>query len=255
MYIKYKINCKRHMNKYKTLSIIIPVFNEEDTIKKLIECVEKVSLERSGLRKEMIIVDDFSTDNTRNILKNLQKTDKMNTIKIIYHSENKGKGSSIRTGLSEVTGEIVLIQDADLEYDPAEYPLIVEPICKEITQVVYGSRRLKKSNKKHSSLSFYVGGVFITWFANILYGLNLTDEPTCYKVFLTSTLRNLNLKCARFEFCPEVTAKLARKNIKIYEVPISYYPRSTKEGKKINWKDGVYAIWWLLKLRFAKLSK
>lgn len=225
------------------LSIIIPVYNEENTIKQLLNLVKKVDIGK--VEKEMVIIDDGSYDNTFEVLKNI------NDIKLIRHTKNIGKGAAIRTGIKHATGDIILIQDADLEYDPNEYMALIKPIINGKAEVVYGSRRLKKENKKHSGFSFYIGGVFLTWFTNLLYpSLHITDEPTCYKVFKADVIKNLNLKCKRFEFCPEVTAKIARKGIKIYEVPISYHPRSIKEGKKINWRDGIEAIWTLLKYKF-----
>lgn len=231
---------------YKKLSILIPIYNEKETIQPLLEKIRNVSLESVGLKKEIIIVDDSSTDGTKDVLAAI--TD--NNIEIYYHSKNSGKGTAIRTALQHATGDIVIIQDADLEYDPMDYIKLIRPIVLEETSVVYGSRILKKSNQRHSGLSFYLGGLFITLFTNLLYHMRLTDEPTCYKVFKTDIIKGLNLTCKRFEFCPEVTAKIAKKGIKIHEVPISYYPRSKTKGKKIRWRDGLYAIWVLLKYRF-----
>jgi len=226
------------------LSIIIPAYNEEKTLKDLLNKV--IESDTRNVSKEIIIVDDCSTDNTKNILKNL----KAKNIKVIYHKKNIGKGEAIRTGISAVTGDIIIIQDADLEYDPNDYYSLIKPIIDKEALVIYGSRQLKKENKKHSGYSFYFGGVVLTLITNLLYGIKITDEPTCYKVFRADILKNLNLKCKRFEFCPEVTAKVAKKGIKIYELPISYFPRHVKEGKKIRWKDGIEAIWTLIKYRF-----
>lgn len=225
------------------LSIIIPVYNEDKTIGELIRIVKGVGLK--GIKKEIIVVDDNSKDKT------VEKLKKINGIKLILHRENLGKGAAIRTGVKHVTGDIVIIQDADLEYDPHDYYKLIKPIIERKAKVVYGSRRLKKENKKHSGFSFYLGGLILTAIVNLLYGIKITDEPTCYKVFRADILKGINLKCNRFEFCPEVTAKVAKKGIKIYEVPISYFPRSIKQGKKIKWRDGIGAIWTLLKYRFV----
>lgn len=229
----------------KVLSIIIPVYNEEKSIKKIIALVKKVDLSHLNTIKEIIVVDDGSKDNTVSVLKTVKG------IKLVMHAKNQGKGAAIRTGIKYATGDIILIQDADLEYDPEDYPALIKPILDGKARVVYGSRRLLKANKQHSGLSFFIGGVTLTWITNLLYGLRITDEPTCYKVFEANVLKNIPLKCKRFEFCPEVTAKVAKRKIRIYEVPIRYYPRSAKEGKKIKWKDGVEAIWALLKYRFV----
>jgi glycosyltransferase involved in cell wall biosynthesis len=225
------------------LSIIIPVYNEEKTIKELVEKVKKVKL---PIKKEIIVVDDCSKDRTPEILK------KIKGIKIVRHPGNKnlGKGSAIRTGLKSITGDIVIVQDADLEYNPEDYRKLVEPIIKGKAKVVYGSRNLGDKHK-HSYLSYYMGGVFLSKLANLIYGIKITDEATCYKMIRTDIIKSLNLKCERFEFCPEVTAKLAKKGIKILEIPISYSPRKITEGKKIRWKDGVEAIWTLIKYRFT----
>ena len=224
------------------LSIIIPVFNEEKTIEEIIKRVEAVSL---PIKKEIIVVDDGSFDNTKKILKQLKK--KFN-FTLIEHQKNQGKGAAIKTGLSHVTGDFVLIQDADLEYNPKEYSVLLAPLLKGEAEVVYGSR-ISGGNRR-GSWSFFWGGKILTFLANLLYGLNITDEATCYKVFKSEILKDLDLKGKRFEFCPEVTAKVAKKGIEIYEVPISYNPRKRKEGKKIKWKDGIKAILILIKFKF-----
>jgi dolichol-phosphate mannosyltransferase len=226
------------------LSILIPVYNEEKTIKKVISAVKKA--DTGNVRKEIVVVDDGSKDNSLKVLKQIKG------IKLISHTRNQGKGAAIRTAIKHATGDIIIIQDADLEYNPNEYMSLIKPIIDGKAKVVYGSRRLKKGNKKHSGFSFYIGGVGLTIIANILYpNLHITDEPTCYKVFRSDIIKNMHLKCKRFEFCPEVTAKLAKKGIKIFEVPISYHPRSVKEGKKINWRDGIEAVWTLLRYKFV----
>ncbi|MBU1632517.1 MAG: glycosyltransferase family 2 protein [Nanoarchaeota archaeon] len=225
------------------LSILIPVYNEENTISKIIDIIKKVDL--GEINKEIVVVDDGSKDNSLNILK------KIDGIKLVAHSKNSGKGAAIRTAIKNSTGDIIIVQDADLEYDPNDYFSLITPIIEYKAQVVYGSRRLKKENQKYSGLSFYLGGISLTWITNVLYPFaKITDEPTCYKVFKADILKNIKLNCKKFEFCPEVTAKVLKKGIKIYEVPISYYPRSVKEGKKIKAKDWFEAVWALIKYRF-----
>lgn len=223
------------------LSIIIPVYNEKATIENLINRVLLVPVE-----KEVIIVDDGSTDGTRDILKNIA-IGKEN-IKVLFQPQNKGKGYAIRRAIHEITGDVVVIQDADLEYDPMDFLKLLRIIEEGKANVVYGSRILGKNPR--SSFSFYLGGRFLSFLTNILYGTSITDEPTCYKMFKSDIIKSLDLYCNGFEFCPEVTAKLARKGIQIKEVPIKYNPRSKKEGKKIRWKDGFIAIWTLIKNRF-----
>ncbi|MDI6715607.1 MAG: glycosyltransferase family 2 protein [Actinomycetota bacterium] len=221
------------------LSVIIPCYNEKATILEILRKVQEVSID-----KEIIIVDDGSTDGTRELLSGLSD----DNVKVILHEKNKGKGAAIRTGIGHASGDIIIIQDADLEYDPNDYPALVKPIENGDALVVYGSRLLRQNNISY--LRYFLGGKLITLITNLLYGTKITDEPTCYKVFRADLLKSLDLKCTRFEFCPEVTAKIAKKHIKIHEVPISYYPRSLEEGKKIGWKDGIEAILTLLKYRF-----
>jgi len=221
------------------LSVIIPIYNEANTLRTLIERVQRVPLE-----KELILVDDGSTDGTRAILKELEHQE---NIRVVYHERNRGKGSAIRTGIQHVTGDMVLIQDADLEYDPRDYIRLIHPFTQDGAKVVYGSRRL---NQNPSSYRRYLwGGILLTWIANLLYGTRITDEPTCYKVFDAAVLKGIDLKCTGFEFCPEVTAKVAKRGLRIHEVPISYHPRKIEEGKKIRWRHGVQAIWTLIKYR------
>jgi len=226
-----------------TLSIIIPCYNEEKTIEKILNRIEKARLP-DNIKKEIIIVDDGSVDKTKEILSQLKEK-----YKIIYHQKNQGKGAAIKTGLKYASGEYVIVQDADLEYDPRDYQALLECALKNNAEVVYGSRRLNPHNK-YSAFSFYLGGRFLTRLTNVLYGTKITDEATGYKMFKTETIKNINLKSKGFEFCPEITAKIAKKKIKIFEVPINYYPRSKKEGKKINWKDGIEAVWTLIKYKF-----
>ena len=232
------------------LSIIIPIYNEEKTIKEILKHVLAVDISKYNLKKEIIIVDDGSTDGTRKILAEIENSgNNFNQIKIIYHSKNQGKGSAIRSGLKYTTGDIILIQDADLEYDPNDYYRLIRPILDGKARIVYGSRILGEGKKSY--WSFYLGGRFLSFLANLLYNARITDEPTCYKVFRSDVLKGINLKCERFEFCPEVTAKVRKKGYEIFEVPIHYNPRSLEEGKKINWKDGLEAIWTLLKYKFV----
>ena len=228
------------------LSVIIPAFNEKGTIK---EIVKKVSA--APFEKEIIVVDDGSTDGTADVLKELEVP-----ATIIFHEANTGKGASIKSALKKVTGDIVIIQDADLEYDPQEFGKLIEPILNGETEVVYGSRNLKTdAGGRHanpiSSSSFYLGGIFLSKLANFLYGTQITDESTGYKVFKTEVIKNIDLKCRGFAFCAEVTAKLCRKGYRIKEVPISYRPRGFKQGKKIHWYDGLIAVITLLKYRFS----
>lgn len=223
------------------LSVLIPAYNEVHNIQNILNKIGEVNIP-----KEIIVVDDGSTDGTRELLNTL----KSDTIKVFFHEKNQGKGGAIRTAIAHAKGDIILIQDADLEYDPQDYYKLIPVIESGKEKVVYGSRFLNKQNK-HSYFSFFLGGQVVTWITNVLYSQTLTDEPTCYKVFDAQLLKSIKLNCTGFEFCPEVTAKIAKLGYKIPEVPISYYPRSISEGKKINWKDGVEAIWVLFKYRFV----
>lgn len=225
------------------LSVIIPVYNEENVVEQ--------ALARVTSRKEpaeIIIANDGSTDRTAEKLALLSSSDAR--IKVINLEHNSGKGAAVKEGLRHVTGDVVLIQDADLEYDPAEYPLLIEPFSKPEVQVVYGSRLMKRN--KHSYLSFTLGGILLTLLTNILYFSRITDEPTGYKLFRTELLLKMELESRGFEFCPEVTAKILRQGIHISEVPISYNPRKISEGKKIRFRDGLIAIWTLVKYRFTR---
>ncbi len=223
------------------LSIIIPCLNEEATIKKALDKVLSVDL--IEIQKEVIVVDDGSTDKSPEIIKGY------NQIFSIFHPKRSGKGAAIKSAMPHVTGDFVIIQDADLEYDPADYVNLIKAAKENNASVIYGSRRLNKKNQ-WSHLSFLFGGIFLSKFTNLLFGSRITDQPTCYKLFKTSLLKSLNIKADGFEFCSEATAKTLRRGIKIYEVPISYNPRHVLEGKKISWKDGVIAIWTTLKYRF-----
>ena len=223
------------------LSVVIPVYNEKKTLSELICRVEAVKLE-----KEIIIVDDASTDGTRDLLKKYEEQERF---KVIYQSKNAGKGSALRAGFDKAEGEIIIVQDGDLEYDPKEYPLLIEPILDGRADVVYGSRFLGGT---HRVFFFwhYVGNKVLTTLSNMCTNLCLTDMETGYKVFRRTVLDSFILKCNRFGFEPEFTSKVARHAFRIYEVPISYSGRGYEEGKKINWKDGVAALWFIFRFRF-----
>ena len=227
------------------LSVIIPVYNEEKTIGEVIEKVKKVKI--NNVEKEIVIVDDCSKDNTRNILKNI----KDKSLKIFYHEKNMGKGAAIKTCLKNATGDIILIQDADLEYNPHEYEKLLKPIIKNKAEVVYGSRLESiRKNIKNMYKVHYIGNLFLTLMTNLLYKAEITDMETGYKVFRIKVIQGLNLKAKRFDFEPEITAKILKKGYKIHEVPISFAGRKFKEGKKITWKDGIKAAYYLVKYRF-----
>jgi dolichol-phosphate mannosyltransferase len=227
------------------LSVIIPVYNEKNTILEILKKIERVDLSALNFEKEIIIVDDGSTDETKDILKKIE-----NKYKIIYQDKNLGKGAAIRAGLKEVSGDYVIIQDADLEYCPDDYKALLDCATKNEAEVVYGSRRLNLNNK-FSHISYYLGGILLNWAARVIFGIKITDESTCYKLFKRETIKAIPLKCQKFEFCPEITAKVAKRKIKIYEVPISYNPRTKREGKKIKWRDGISAVWALIKYKFT----
>jgi glycosyltransferase involved in cell wall biosynthesis len=224
------------------ISIIIPVFNEKKSIEEIIKRVQAVDV---GLEKEIIIVDDCSQDGTRQILEKLNYPN----MKLFFHSKNKGKGAALQTGFSKAEGDIILIQDADLEYDPKEYHKLLEPILDGRADVVYGSRFL---GGPHRVLFFwhYVGNKILTMLSNMTSNLNLTDMETCYKVFKKEILNKIKIKSKRFGFEPEVTIKFAKLKCRIYEVPISYSGRDYSEGKKIGWKDGIAAIFHIIRYKF-----
>jgi len=221
---------------------VIPVYNEVGTIKEIVSRVQAVDLE-----KEIIIVDDGSTDGTRELLQEITLSHE--NIRVLYHDRNQGKGAALRTGFEGATGDIVIVQDADLEYDPREYPVLLEPILDGRADIVYGSRFL---GGPHRVLFFwhYLGNKFLTLLSNALTNLNLTDMETCYKVFRREVLNDIQLKSNRFGFEPEFTAKIAKKGFRIYETSISYSGRTYAEGKKIGWKDGVKAIFAIIWFRF-----
>ena len=225
-----------------TLSVVMPVYNEARTIAAVIERVLKAPVH---VAKEIIVVDDASTDGTRKLLENMPSGE----IRLVLHDVNRGKGAAIRTGLAHATGEIVLIQDADLEYDPRDYPLLLEPILEGHADVVFGNRF---HGGPHRVLYFwhYAANRLLTLLTNVLTGLNVTDMEVGYKVFRRDVLRQLTLTSDRFGFEPEVTVKVAKLGCRVYEVPIRYYGRTYQEGKKITWRDGVAALFHLLRYRF-----
>ena len=232
---------------FKKLSIVIPAYNEGKTIHLILDKIKSVQLTDSIL-KEIIIVNDFSTDNTEAAI--LGYISKNNDLSITYlsHEKNKGKGAALQTGIKNATGEYLIIQDADLEYDPHEYNLLLKPVLSGNADVVYGSRFM--GSKPHRILFFWhsIGNKFLTFLSNMFSNLNLTDMETCYKLFDTKILQSISLVETRFGFEPEVTAKIAKvSKIRIYEVGISYYGRTFEEGKKIGWKDGFRAIYCILK--------
>ncbi|MDG2492816.1 MAG: glycosyltransferase family 2 protein [Flavobacteriaceae bacterium] len=231
----------------KTLSVIIPVFNEENTIVEILNSVEKVVL-INNIKKEYIIVNDCSTDNSIKTIENYITINNSKNIKVFSHLINKGKGAAIHTGIKESTGDYIIIQDADLEYNPHEFNLLLKPVIDGFADVVYGSRFT--GGKPHRILFFFhtIGNKFLTFLSNSLTNLNISDMETCYKLFKSVDLKSLKLKENRFGFEPEVTAKISRiPKIRIYEVGISYYGRTYEEGKKIGWKDGFRAIYCILK--------
>lgn len=227
----------------KKVSIIIPVFNEADTFKDLLERVERAKF--SGLEKELIIVDDCSSDGTIEILKTLESR-----YKILYHEKNCGKGAAIRTAVQETSGDYIVIQDADLEYAPEDYDLLLPLLINDEADVVYGSRFLNDNNSKNFILKNKIANLFLTMLTNILYGASITDMETCYKAFKSDIIKSINIKSNRFDFEPEITAKLMKNKRRLKEVPISYSGRAHNDGKKINWKDGICAIFTLIKYRF-----
>ncbi len=228
-----------------TLSVVIPVYNEKTTLLSILSAVEAAPA--AGLRKEIVVVDDFSTDGTRDILK--ERIEGRDGILVLYHDRNQGKGAALRTGIARTTGDIVLVQDADLEYDPQEYPKLLAPILAGKADVVYGSRFIGGDSRRVLFFWHAVGNRFLTTLSNIFTNLNLSDMETCYKAFRGEVIRGIRIEEERFGFEPEVTSKVARLGCRIYEVGISYSGRTYAEGKKIGWKDGVRAIWCILKYR------
>ena len=225
------------MNK---ISIIIPVYNEKNTLLKILEKVENIDF---GLEKEIILVDDFSTDGTKDLYKVLN-------CKVFYHEKNMGKGAALRTGIKAATGDIIIIQDADLEYNPQDYIPILEMIKSDKADVVYGSRFAHNVNNGNFLFFSYIANKILTLLTQILYDTRLTDMETCYKAFRAEVIKNIEIKSNRFDFEPEITAKILKQKVRFAELPISYNARTNSEGKKINWKDGIQAIFTLIKYKF-----
>jgi glycosyltransferase involved in cell wall biosynthesis len=226
----------------RKLSVIVPVFDERNTVVEIIRRMRQVEL---PLDLEIVVVDDGSTDGTRAVLRQLGDS----TVRVLTHEVNRGKGAAIRTGLAHVTGDLVLVQDADLEYDPEDWPKLLAPIQSGKAQVVYGSRFT--GERRNMLFLHWVGNRFLSLVTNVLYNTTLSDMQTCYKLFDRSLLDGITLRAERFEFEPEITAKILRRGIRIYEVPISYTGREFDEGKKITWRDGVTALWTLVKYRIV----
>lgn len=228
----------------KKITILIPVFNEVNTIREILQKVEEAPF--GGLEKEIILIDDFSVDGTREILKELE-----GTYKIFYHDQNMGKGAALRTGFEHMTGDITVIQDADLEYEPVDYEPLIKLILDGKADAVYGSRLSGGKPSRSFMFTHLLGNKLLTLITNILYNTTLTDMETCYKAFKTEFIKDVKIKSNRFDFEPEITAKVLKKGARLYELPISYYGREYDEGKKITWKDGFHAIWALVKFRFT----
>jgi glycosyltransferase involved in cell wall biosynthesis len=227
---------------FRKLSVIVPVFDERNTVVEIVRRMRQVDL---PVDLEIVVVDDGSTDGTRDVLRQLADS----TVRVITHERNRGKGAAIRSGLAHVTGDLVLVQDADLEYDPEDWPKLLAPIMRGKARVVYGSRFT--GERRNMLFLHWVGNRFLSLVTNVLYNTTLSDMETCYKLFDRSLLDTITLRAERFEFEPEVTAKILRRGIRIYEVPISYTGREFDEGKKITWRDGFIALWTLVKYRFV----
>ena len=227
---------------YHKLSVIVPVFDERNTVVEIVRRMRAVDI---PLEREFVLVDDGSTDGTREVLRQLADS----TVRVVYHENNQGKGAAIRSGLDQVTGDLVLVQDADLEYDPEDWPKLLAPVLRGKAQVVYGSRFT--GERRNMLFLHWIGNRFLSLVTNVLYNTTLSDMETCYKLFDRRVLAGITLRASRFDFEPEVTAKVLRRGIRIYEVPISYAGREFHEGKKITWRDGVVALWTLVKYRFV----
>lgn len=228
------------------ISILIPIYNEVRFLLTLLARVEEVDF--CGLNKEIILVDDGSTDGTLDLLKPYETKP---PYKVIYHPHNMGKGAALRTGIQHATGDIIVIQDADLEYDPKDYPELIQLILDGKADVVYGSRLTAGKPVRAFNVLHYFGNKLLTLITNILYNTTLTDMETCYKAFRTEVIKPIKIRSNRFDFEPEITAKVLKQKIRLFEAPISYNGRNFEEGKKITWRDGIVAVWALLKYRFV----
>lgn len=226
---------------YNKITILIPVYNEKDSLTELVRRVEETDF---GLEKEIILIDDNSTDGTKDLYRTM-------THKVLYHERNMGKGAALRTGLKEASGDIIIIQDADLEYDPKDYIPLVNLLLEDKADVVYGSRLLDKRNSKSFLFLSFVANKTLTLITNLLFKAKLSDMETCYKAFKREFIKNITIRSNRFDFEPEITAKVLKQNVRFEELPITYNGRAFHEGKKISWIDGVQAIWTLVKYRFS----
>ena len=228
--------------RFSKLSVIVPVYDERNTVVEIVRRMRAVEL---PVELEIVIVDDGSTDGTREVLRQLADS----TVRVVTHERNQGKGAAIRTGLQHVSGDLVLVQDADLEYDPEDWPKLLNPIMRGKASVVYGSRFT--GERRNMLFLHWVGNRFLSLTTNVLYNTTLSDMETCYKLFDRKVIEGITIRASRFEFEPEITAKLLRRGVRIYEVPISYTGREFEEGKKITWRDGFIALWTLVKYRFT----